>query len=140
MVRLRRVIDALPADFAALRAEASAAGYAMLDTLEREWSSGAARFNRPGEMLAVAYADNVLAGIGGLTQEARSPGALRMQRFYVRAASRRHGVGRALATVLLDGAEGHVVTVNAAPGSEAFWESLGFVAAPRERQTHTLAR
>jgi GNAT superfamily N-acetyltransferase len=140
MVRLRRVIDALPADFPALRDEASAEGYSMLDTIEREWASGETRFNRPGETLVAAYADNRLGGIGGLTHQDGTPNALRMRHFYVRAAFRRRGIGRALATVLLDAAAGHAVTVNAAAGSEAFWESLGFVPAPGERQTHHLAR
>ncbi len=41
MIRLERVIDALPADFEAMRAEARAEGFGMLDTLAAEWSSGA---------------------------------------------------------------------------------------------------
>jgi GNAT superfamily N-acetyltransferase len=97
MIRLERVIDALPAGFAVLRAEARANGHSMLDTLASEWASGATRFDRPGEMLVAAYVDGVLAGVGGVTLEPAMPGALRMRRFYVCLAHRRHGVGRALA-------------------------------------------
>ena len=144
MIRLEPVVAALPHGFAELRAEARTAGYNMLDTRAREWASGAMRFNRPGEALFAAYADAVLAGIGGLTLEPaipdELPGALRMRRFYVGVRHRRAGVGRALAAALLGAAPGRTVTVNAAPGSEAFWEALGFVADRRDGRTHRLAR
>ena len=41
VIRLERVIDALPAGFDALRGEARADGHGMLDTLAVEWTSGA---------------------------------------------------------------------------------------------------
>ena len=140
MIRLERVIDALPTDFEALREEARAQGHRMLDTLATDWASGATRFNRRGEALLAAYAADVLAGIGGLTQEAEIPGALRMRRFYVRIAYRRSGVGHSMAATLLEEPRrtGRTVTVNAAAGSEAFWEALGFVADRRDSFTHIL--
>ncbi|HXO01113.1 MAG TPA: GNAT family N-acetyltransferase [Stellaceae bacterium] len=140
MIRLERVIDALPAGFEKLRAEARGNGHRMLDTLAAEWSSGVARFDRPGEVLYAAYADNVLAGVGGLTLEPAIPGALRMRRFYVRIAHRRGGVGYLLAEQLLEGARRTClpVTANAAAGSEAFWEALGFVPDRRDGFTHIL--
>ena len=138
-LRLGAVTHTLPADFAELQTEASTAGYRMLDTLAREWASGANRFDRPGELLLAAFEGNVLAGIGGLTQEPTIPGALRMRRFYVGAAHRRAGVGRALATGLLDRiTAGTMVTANAAPGSEAFWEALGFASDHRDGHSHVL--
>jgi GNAT superfamily N-acetyltransferase len=49
-----------------------------------------------------------------------------MRRFYVRPAFRRIGVGRQLVTALLAGVDGdRSITVNAAPASIAFWESVG---------------
>jgi predicted N-acetyltransferase YhbS len=78
----------------------------------------------------------VLAGIGGLTLEPAIPGGLRMRRFYVRIAFRRTGVGRALAEALLEKAVSRVITANAAAGSEAFWETLDFVADKRDGRTH----
>jgi GNAT superfamily N-acetyltransferase len=142
MIRLERVIDALPAGFETLRAEARANGHEMLDTLAREWASGVTRFDRPGEMLVTACFGEMLAGIGGVTLEPAIPGALRMRRFYVARACRRHGVGCALATALLDEArrQGRRVTCNAAAGSEAFWEALGFAPDRRDGRTHLLAR
>jgi GNAT superfamily N-acetyltransferase len=142
VIRLERVIDALPAGFDALRGEARADGHGMLDTLAVEWTSGATRFDRPGEMLVAAFIDGALAGIGGVTLEPAIPGALRARRFYVALACRRHGVGRALAMTLLDEArrQGRAVTCNAATGSERFWETLGFAPDRRDGRTHLLVR
>ncbi len=142
MIRLARVTGALPAGFEALRDEARASGYGMLDTLAREWASGATRFDRPGERLIAAYVDDALAGIGGVTLEPAMSGALRMRRFYVAPAYRRRGVGRALAITLLDEARRQrcAVTCNAAGGSERFWEALGFAPDRRDGRTHLLAR
>lgn len=140
MIRPERVIDALPADFDALHAEAHAEGFGMLDTLATGWFSGTMRFDRPGEILLAAYVDDVLAGIGGLTQEPAIRGALRMRRFYVALAFRRHGIGRTLADALLRHATAKTITCNAAPGSEAFWEALGFVPDRHDGRTHRLAR
>lgn len=139
MIGLVQLADALPPGFEILQAEASAEGHTMLDTLAREWASGANRFDRDGESLVAAYADNDLAGIGGLTQEPAILGALRMRRFYVRATYHRFGVGRALAGALLARRRmGQPVTANAAAGSELFWEALGFVSEQRDGYTHIL--
>jgi GNAT superfamily N-acetyltransferase len=66
------------------------------------------------------------------------PGALRMRRFYVRRAFRRCGAGRRLVVELLRRPEAtdRPVTVNAAGGSEKFWEALGFTPDPRDGHTH----
>jgi GNAT superfamily N-acetyltransferase len=140
MIRLERVVDALPARFEAMRIEARAEGFGMLDTLAAEWSSGAMRFDRPDEMLLAAYVDDALAGIGGLTQEPAIPGALRVRRFYVALAYRRAGIGRALADALLRHATAKTITCNAAAGSETFWEALGFVPDRHDNRTHRLTR
>jgi MazG family protein len=137
-LRLERVTDALPDGFPALQAEARAAGHRMLDTLAAEWGAGTTRFDRDGEALFAVYAADELAGIGGLTQEPAIPGAMRMRRFYVRRAFRRCGAGRRLAEALLrrPEASGGAVTVNAAAGSENFWEVLGFRPDRRDGRTH----
>jgi GNAT superfamily N-acetyltransferase len=140
MIRLARVTDALPAEFEAMRAEARAEGHHMLDALAAEWEFGSNRFDRDGEALLAAYSDDALAGIGGLTVEPAIPGAYRMRRFYVRAACRRGGIARQLALALLGGiaGAGRNVTANAAAGSEAFWESLGFAPDRHDGRTHIL--
>ena len=136
MIRLERVVDALPAGLNALRNEARGEGYRMLDTLAVEWESGAQRFARPGETLLAAFIADELVGVGGITLEATVSGAMRMRRFYVTCIQRRVGVGRALASALLDHARGRTITANAAAGSDAFWESFGFVADRRDGYTH----
>lgn len=137
-LRLESIVSELPAGFDRLRAEAQAGGYRHLDRLAADWVAGAMRFDRDGEALVSARLNEVLVGIGGLTLEPSQPGALRMRRFYVRASSRGQGVGRALAQHLLDNARARhfPVTVNAAAGSEPFWESLGFVPAAVAGYTH----
>jgi GNAT superfamily N-acetyltransferase len=136
--KLQRVIEELPAGFDALRAEARAEGYRLAERLARDWLSGTIRFDREGEALLAARVNGVLAGIGGLTIEPVVPDALRMRRFYVRLAYRRSGIGRKLATALLERARSAsgLVTVNAAPASAAFWESLGFAPDARDGHTH----
>jgi GNAT superfamily N-acetyltransferase len=132
------VLQELPAGFDALRAEARAEGYRLVERLATDWTSSAIRFDREGEALLAARLNTVLCGIGGLTIEPVVPDALRMRRFYVRPAYRRRGVGRMLAIALLEQAQSRsgLVTVNAAPASAAFWESLGFTPDIRDGHTH----
>jgi GNAT superfamily N-acetyltransferase len=137
--KLQRVTTELPAGFDALRAEARAEGYRFVERLATDWISFAARFDRDGEALLAARVNGgVLAGIGGLTIDPVVLDALRMRRFYVRLAYRRSGIGRKMATALLEPARsaGGLVTVNAAPASGAFWESLGFAADASDGHTH----
>jgi GNAT superfamily N-acetyltransferase len=138
MIRLEQVIDALPAGFDTMRAEARAENHAMLETLAADWKTGRARFDQPGEILYAAHIGDELVGIGGLTLEPTLPGALRMRRFYVARRFRRRGVGRALARALVRGCSGRVITANAAAGSERFWETLGFELDRRDGHTHIL--
>ena len=135
---LQRVTTELPAGFDALRAEARAEGYRFVERLANDWISLTARFDRDGEALLAVRVNGVLAGIGGLTIDPVVLDALRMRRFYVRLAYRRSGIGRKMATALLEPARsaGGLVTVNAAPASTAFWESLGFAADARHGHTH----
>ena len=138
MPTLQRVIEELPADLAALREEARVEGYRFVERLATDWGSGTIRFDRQGESLLAARLHCVLAGIGGLTIDPVVPDALRMRRFYVRPAYRRSGIGRELATALLEWARSfsRLVTVNAAPASTLFWESLGFTRDARDGHTH----
>ncbi len=86
-----------------------------MERLAADWEAGTTWFDRDGETLLAARVDGVLAGIGGLTVEPVTAGALRMRRFYVRPAYRRSGVGRQLVTALLDGVStNRLITVNAA--------------------------
>jgi nucleoside triphosphate diphosphatase len=139
-LKLKPVIGALPAELVAMRNEARNEGYHMLDRLAAEWDAGTLRFDRPGEALFAAYANGELAGIGGITIEPTVPGALRMRRFYVRRPFRRLGIARRLALALLNRPEAarQTITVNAAAGSEPFWEALGFISDHRDGHTHMM--
>jgi GNAT superfamily N-acetyltransferase len=138
VVKLERVIERLPAGFDALRVEARGEGYRFVERLATDWISGTTRFDREGEALLAAHLNGVLAGVGGLTIEPIVPDALRMRRFYVRLAYRRRGIGRELAAALLERAASftRLVTVNAAPASTGFWDSLGFAPDPHDGHTH----
>lgn len=140
-VRLERVVEELPSGFDRLQAEAQAEGYRHLERLAGEWKARTMRFDRKGEALLTAHLDAELAGIGGLTIDPSQPGALRMRRFYVRTSFRRNGIGRAIAENLLANARasGRLVTVNAAAGSEPFWQSLGFASDVRNGHTYILS-
>ena len=140
-VQLLPVSAGLPIGFGALRDEARAEGYRFLDRLASDWETGANRFDRPGERLLAAEADGMLAAIGGLTVDPVAADAFRMRRFYVRRHFRRARIGRQLALALLCPPlrDGHAVMVNAASGSTAFWEALGFLPDPRDGHTHALA-
>ena len=141
-VRLERVTEALPAGFETLRSEARAEGYMFIERLATEWASGGMRFDRAGEALLVVHVHSEIAAVGGLTVDPAIPEALRMRRFYVGKRFRRRGIGRRLAAALLEAAvrTDRPVTVNAAAGSEPFWEPLGFVAEGSDGHTHVLKR
>jgi len=137
-VRFEPVVGKLPADFDTIRAEARDEGYAFLDRLAIDWAAGLIRFDKDDEGLIAAYSGGVLAAVGGITIDPIVAEALRMRRFYVRAAFRRTSIGREIAHALLERAfrTSRVVTVNAAPGSVSFWESIGFVPQIRDGHTH----
>lgn len=139
-MQLERVLTELPAGFDVLRAEARAERYRHIERLADEGIAGAMRFDRDGEALIAATLNLELAGIGGLTTDPWEPSALRMRRFYVRAAFRRNGIGRSIAENLLAQARAlaRPVTLNAAVGSELFWRSLGFVPDARNAHTHII--
>ena len=134
------VVERLPAGFDVLRQNARAEGHRIMDRLADDWASGAQRFDAAGEALLAALVASELAGVGGITADPMMPEALRMRRFYVRAACRRHGVGRRLAETLIASVPAGVhLVVNAGTQQAAsFWEALGFLADQRNGRTHTL--
>ena len=135
---LQLVIEKFPAGFDALREEARAEGHLFVERLAADWEARRMRFDHKGEALLAAHVAGVLAGIGGLTIEPVLPNALRMRRFFIRPQFRRAGIGRKLATALLERARDTslLVTVNAAPASVSFWESLGFAPDMGDGHTH----
>ena len=134
----------MPGGFATLRAEADAENIRNVSRLEQDWASGAERFERPGEILLAAFDDETLVAVGGLTIEPDpAVRALRLRRLYVRPAWRKRGIGRALATGLIEHGFQSVdlLTLNAGvPGASGFWEALGFRRVGHETRTHELSR
>ena len=123
-----RLQDGLPGDFDRLRAAAAAEGWRHMDRLSAEVEAGAPVFLA---LFAVREGGG-LAGIGGLTQEP-SPDdgapALRLRRFYVHPDARRRGVGRTLASALIQEGLDSVrrLTVHTDDAhAEAFWRAQGF--------------
>ena len=123
-----RLQDGLPEDFDRLRSAAAAEGWRHMDRLAAEVAAGAPVFLA---LFAVREGGG-LAGIGGLTQEPSpddgSP-ALRLRRLYVHPDARRRGVGRTLASALiqegLDRVRRRTVHTDDAR-AEAFWRAQGF--------------
>lgn len=138
MFRIVEVKDTLPPGFELLRHAAEGEAYLMLAALAREWADGSHRFDRPGEALITVYDGDFVVGVGAISRDPRLPDALRMSRFYVRPTHRRRGIGRLLATSLLErpGSAGRTITLSA-PQVEAarFWEAVGFVRDEAEGHT-----
>ncbi|WP_304175524.1 GNAT family N-acetyltransferase [Phenylobacterium aquaticum] len=141
MIQLVRIEDGLPEGFERLRAEAAAEGHRHMDRLAAEWAAGEPRF----VALLAALAGGGLAGIGGLTVEpepSEEP-ALRMRRLYVGPAHRRDGVGRAIATALIQEAFGQTALITVHAGGDAaaaFWEAQGFTSVANRPWSHQLRR
>lgn len=134
----------MPDGLQLLAAEARDDGISNVQALIATWGTGTARFDGPGEALLVAVDDGVgeLIGVGGLSACPHLHGALRMRRFYVATAWRRHGVATALATALLSSGFDHVDTITcnarASAAAVSFWEALGFEPTTAEGFTHVL--
>ena len=133
----------LPSGLDGLRREADAEGIRIVGAVIDRWTDGTQRYDGPGEMLVVAARPrDVAVAVGGLTWCPNVAGALRVRRFYVSPAARRHGIARDLATQLIDGAAHHTskVTCNARASAAAppFWESLGFTPVVIDGITHVL--
>ena len=131
------------AHFAPMLDEALPGDGPFLARLRDDWESEVLRFDRPGEGLLGAFADDALVGVGGLSLDpyAPAPGLARLRHLYVRRGLRRQGFGRGLVAALLTLARSRFKTVRlrtSAPGAAALYEGFGFVASTREGETHRL--
>lgn len=133
-LQIVRVEDDLPEGFPALRALADAEGVRNMGILAGQWAQSDNPFRDPGALFA-AFADGELAGLGGvMPQTVRDRPAMRMRRLYVAPAARRLGVGRLLASAMMQqGLQAADILIANALATEAaprFWEAMGFVTAP----------
>ncbi len=95
-------------------------------------------YAHPGGHLLLAYVDGALAGCGALRPLSGTdyPNACEMKRLFVRPAFRRFGLGRALASALIDEARraGYSAmlldTLDDMEAARALYEDLGFVDIP----------
>ena len=145
-VQIVRLTDGLPDDFEALRHEASAESYRFVEGLREEWLAG--RYTEGDERFAVfaAFQEGELAGIGAVTPDPYDPepDLLRVRHVYVRPLHRGAGVGRVLATALIQQglALAPRLSLRASdPRAAAFWEANGFKAdTGGTRRSHLLTR
>jgi GNAT superfamily N-acetyltransferase len=128
---IERVTDPAPNTFDALVAESERAGYRFVRRLAEEWSSGANRFDRPGESLFVALMGERVIGVCGLNVDpyTAAEGVGRVRHLYVLLAYRRTGVGRLLVTRVMEAARGRFDTLRLStqnPAAAQLYERLGF--------------
>jgi len=117
----------------ALVAESERAGLRLVRRLVDDWTSGANRFDRPGEAFFVAVQDGGVVGVCGLNVDpyAGIPRVGRVRHLYVLTAHRRGGIGRRLVEAVVEAAgdrfdELRLRTQN--PAAARLYERLGFAA------------
>jgi GNAT superfamily N-acetyltransferase len=130
-LQIVRLSEALPDDLPALQAEAAAEGYRFVEGILEEWDAGRYAGEDERNTLLAVYREGELAAIGAVTPDPYDPAPdlLRIRHVYVRPGNRREGVGRVLASALIQQglALAPRLSLNAADaGASAFWEAMGF--------------
>ncbi len=115
--------------------ESRAEGFRFVQRLVEEYCSGLNRFDQPGEVLLIASVQGAIVGIGGLNRDPyfNELNVGRLRHVYVKAAWRRHGVGRVLVTALMAAAQPHyqLLTLRTdTAAADAFYQTLGFKTEP----------
>ncbi|SRR5712692_1391418 len=142
MVTIERLRDL--AALAALIAEGERSGSRFVGRLATEWSSGANRFDKPGEALVAARLDGQVVGVCGLNVDPYTADRRvgRVRHLYVMEAYRRLGIGRRLLADVVAAARGPFDRLRlraANPEAARFYEAIGFAPCPEEADsTHAL--
>ncbi len=142
MVTVERLRDL--AALATLIAEGERSGSRFVGRLATEWSSGANRFDKPGEALVAARLDGQVVGVCGLNVDPYTADRRvgRVRHLYVMEAYRRLGIGRRLLADVVAAARGpfDLLRLRAAnPEAARFYEAIGFAPCPGEADsTHAL--
>jgi GNAT superfamily N-acetyltransferase len=140
--------SALPIGIVSLTKEALDEGYLFLARLQDEWSSGAVRFDGPGECLFFAEAGNKLVGVGGICRDPyqSDAGVGRLRHVYVNRSFRLQGIARGLVGSCLacSGKHFRVIRLSTSllnPMAGRLYEKIGFqpVTVDDERVTHLLS-
>jgi GNAT superfamily N-acetyltransferase len=128
---IERLSEPPAACLGALIAESERDGLRFVRRLAEEWTSGANRFDKPGEALFVARRAGHVVGVCGLNVDpyAPTPNVGRVRHLYVLAAHRRHGVGGQLVAKVIRTARGRFEALRLRTGNPAaagLYERLGF--------------
>lgn len=135
----------LPSEFADLQAIAIAEGHTFLERLPQRWHNGQ-YLDDPNAAVMGAWIAGELAAIGAQTTDEYDPHPdhRRIRHFYVLPQHRRDGLGRSLASSLLQEALhlAPIVHLRATyAASIAFWDAVGFTRVlDRPDRTHRMTR
>ena len=130
-VAIERLGESPTSALGALVAESEAHGLLFVRRLVDEWTSGANRFDRPGEALFVARSgERAAVGVCGLNRDPYATAEVgRVRHLYVLIGHRRAGVGRQLVERVVEAARGHFARLRLRTGNPAaarLYESVGF--------------
>ncbi len=145
-LQIVRLSEALPDDLPLLQDEAAAEGYRFVEGILEEWDAGRYAGADERNTLLAVYREGLLAAIGAVTPDPYDPAPdlLRIRHVYVRPRNRREGVGRVLASALIQQglALAPRLSLNSADaGAAAFWEAMGFQPdSGGTRRSHLLER
>ena len=105
----------LPDGVAPLAGHADQEGVRIVATVLERWEDESERYRGRGEAILAAVVGDEVVSIGALSHCPQVYGALRMRRFYVAPAWRRHGVAHSLAGELIATGHGYtdLITCNA---------------------------
>ena len=125
----------LPSSFEGLAVASEREGFEFVRRLEREWHSGANRFDRRGEVLLGAFRAGTLVAIGGMNLDPylSDPAVGRVRHVFVAPEHRSGGVGSALVRAILAASLPHFRRIRlrtANSRSNPFYERLGFEKLP----------
>ncbi len=148
-LRIVRCDAVLPDAVDTLIAAANAEGFDFVERLRARWRDGAYHDGvNPADKDAsvfAAFVEGELRAIGAQTHDSYDPAPShrRLRHFYVRPTARRAGVGRALATALIQDAFNiaprlHLRATHAL--STAFWDAMGFTRVDHPTRSHQLLR
>ena len=135
---------ALPETYDRLASAAAAEGFDFLARLRKRWNDSAYDSDRDASVFG-GFVDGDLQAIGAQTCDEHDPDPMhrRIRHFYVHPAVRRAGVGRTLATALIQQAfqlapRLHLRATH--PLSTAFWDAMGFARVDHPTRTHVMLR
>jgi GNAT superfamily N-acetyltransferase len=126
-----------------LLVDSEAMGSRIVRRLVDDWTAGANRFDRPGEVLFGASIAGRLVGVCGLNVDpyAADPRVGRLRHLYVLTACRRHGVGRQLVARTIEVAADRFDSLRlrtSNPAAARLYEAAGFCARAEGECTHVM--